>query len=110
MDKVKAWWQAHRPSRRRWIQLYAALLYNAHLKGFLSGSIYTGPIKALCVPGLNCYSCPAAVGACPLGALQNALASTGARTPAYMLGVLLLTGLMLGRTVCGWLCPMGLLQ
>ena len=114
MDKkrnaISAWWAAHAPTKRRLIQLYAALLYNAHARGFIEGSIYTGPLKNLCVPGLNCYSCPGAVGACPLGALQNALASSGARAPYYVLGILLLFGLVLGRVVCGWLCPMGLVQ
>ena len=69
------------PTRRRLIQLYAALLHNANLKGYIQGEIYTGRAKTLCVPGLNCYSCPGAAGACPLGALQNALASTGNRPP-----------------------------
>lgn len=99
-----------RPAPRRLVQLYAALLYNAHVRGFIEGKIYTGPAKALCVPGLNCYSCPGAVGACPLGALQNALAGAGHGTGWYVLGMLLLFGITLGRTVCGWLCPMGLLQ
>ena len=98
------------PTQRRLIQLYAALLYNAQLKGFITGDIYTGPLKAMCVPGLNCYSCPGATGAYPLGALQNALASSGNRAPVYVLGILLLFGLTLGRTICGCLCPMGLLQ
>ncbi len=110
MDKIKNWWQRHRPSRRRLIQLYAALLHNAYLKGFLEGNIYVGPLKNICMPGFNCYSCPGAVGACPLGALQNALASSGARAPWFVLGILLLYGLILGRTVCGWLCPLGLMQ
>ena len=48
-----------RPTTRRLVQLYAALLYNANLKGFVKGEIYTGKTKGLCVPGLNCYSCPA---------------------------------------------------
>lgn len=30
--------------------------------------IYTGKAKSVCVPGLNCYSCPTAIGACPIGA------------------------------------------
>ena len=98
------------PFRRRLIQLYAALLYNAHVRGFIEGDIYTGSGKALCVPGLNCYSCPGAVGACPLGALQNALAATGNRAPFYVLGILMLFGITLGRTICGWLCPAGLAQ
>ncbi len=97
-------------SQRRLIQLYAALLYNAHAKGFIKGEIYTGNMKAVCVPGLNCYSCPGAVGACPLGSLQNALATSGKRAPYYVLGILLLFGIMLGRTICGYLCPIGFLQ
>ena len=99
-----------RPSTRRLVQLYTALLYNAHLKGFAEGTIYTGPTKAVCVPGLNCYSCPAAVGACPLGALQNAVAASATRPAFYVVGALLLFGLTLGRVICGWACPMGLIQ
>ncbi len=110
MAKVITWLKLHMPTKRRIIQLYSALLYNAYIKGFIKGNIYTGGAKVLCVPGLNCYSCPAAVGACPLGALQNAVASSGSRMPYYLLGILLLYGLTLGRTVCGWLCPVGLLQ
>ena len=98
------------PLTRRLIQLYSALLYNAHLKGFAEGQIYTGALKSLCVPGLNCYSCPGAVGACPLGALQNAIAASADRPAFYVVGVLLLFGLLLGRVVCGFLCPFGLLQ
>ena len=104
------WWQAHRPTRRRLIQLYSALLHNAFLRGFITGDIYRGSAKVLCAPGLNCYSCPAATGACPLGALQNALASADHRAGWYVLGILLLYGVILGRTICGWLCPMGLIQ
>lgn len=110
MVKIKAWWQSHRPTTRRLVQLYAALLQNAHLRGFVEGEIYTGPTKAVCVPGLNCYSCPAAVGACPLGSLQNAIAASANRPAFYVVGLLLLFGLTLGRIVCGWLCPAGLIQ
>ena len=110
MAKIVNWIKNHLPTQRRLIQLYAALLYNAHVKGFITGNIYTGNSKILCVPGFNCYSCPGAVGACPLGALQNALASSGNRAPTYVLGILMLYGLTLGRTICGFLCPLGLLQ
>ncbi len=113
MDKVRistSWWQRHRPTTRRLIQVYAALLQNAHLRGYVDGDIYKGSTKAVCVPGLNCYSCPAAVGACPLGSLQNAIAASANRPAFYVIGILLLFGLLLGRVVCGWLCPMGLIQ
>ena len=108
-----SWWQSHRPSKRRLVQLYCALLYNAHLKGFLEGEIYKSKsptTKGLCVPGFNCYSCPGAVGACPLGSLQNAIGTTNKQIGFYVFGILMLYGLMLGRTICGWLCPLGLIQ
>lgn len=98
------------PTRRKLVQLYAAVLYNAHLKGFADGKIYTGVAKNLCVPGLNCYSCPGAAGACPLGALQNAIAGSATRAPFYVIGMLMLFGLTLGRVICGWLCPFGWIQ
>jgi len=99
-----------RPAARRLVQLYAALLHNAYIKGFIDGKIYEGKAKYLCAPGLNCYSCPGAVRSCPLGALQNALSSAGHRAGWYVLGMILLFGVVLGRTICGWLCPLGLIQ
>ena len=112
MDKAKntSRWKIHLPTSRRLIQFYSALLYNAHLRGFVRGEIYRGNAKAVCVPGLNCYSCPGAVGACPLGAVQNALAASGHRAGWYVLGIILLYGVIFGRTVCGWLCPLGWMQ
>jgi polyferredoxin len=92
------------------IQLLTALLYNLNLPGFASASIYQGSAKAVCVPGLNCYSCPGAIGACPIGSLQAALGAADRKLPFYLVGTLLAFGALLGRTVCGWLCPFGLIQ
>ena len=108
--KIKDWFKNHMPTKRRLIQVYAALLYNANIKGFITGDIFKGDSKYMCVPGLNCYSCPGAIGACPLGSLQNALAASDKTVPTYVLGIILLFGLTLRRTICGALCPMGLLQ
>lgn len=110
LTNVKNWFAAHKPTKRRLIQLYAALLTNANIKGFATGKIYTGDTKKVCVPGLNCYSCPGAVGACPLGALQDSLANSATTAPAYIFGILILFGLLLGRVICGFLCPFGLIQ
>lgn len=115
MDKMKSSRETggkkrEKPAGRRLVQLYAALLYNANLKGFVDGHLYSGNLKAACVPGLNCYSCPGAIGSCPLGALQNALNAAGHTAPWYVMGILALFGVMLGRTICGWICPMGLMQ
>ena len=98
------------PSKRKLIQLYSALLFNANIKGFFTGEIYKGSSKNICAPGLNCYSCPGAVGACPLGSLQNALGSQPHSAAFYVIGILLLYGLLLGRFICGFLCPFGLIQ
>ena len=98
------------PSKRKLIQLYSALLFNANVKGFVNGKIYQGPVKNVCTPGLNCYSCPGASGACPLGSLQNALGASEKRTPYYVIGIILLYSIMLGRLICGFLCPFGLIQ
>ena len=95
------------------MQLYCALLYNAHVRGFVEGEIYKSKApttKGVCVPGFNCYSCPGAVGACPLGSLQNAIGTSSKQTGYYVFGILMLYGLILGRTICGWLCPLGLIQ
>ena len=110
MSKFKDKIKSLMPSRRKLIQLYAALLFNANLKGFINGQIYKGPLKNICTPGLNCYSCPGASGACPLGSLQNALGNSQKRAPYYMLGILVLYGIILGRYICGFLCPFGLIQ
>lgn len=108
--KTGQWFKNHAPTKRRLIQLYAALLTNANIKGVVNGRINTGNNKNLCVPGMNCYSCPGAVGACPLGSLQDSLAQSNERAPFYILGILALFGLMFARTICGFFCPVGLGQ
>ena len=96
--------------KRNIVQGLAFLLGNANLPGFVNGTIYQGPLKRVCLPGLNCYSCPGALGACPIGSLQNGLADPFWRIPFYVLGLLSLFGLVLGRFICGWLCPFGWFQ
>ncbi|HPX25291.1 MAG TPA: 4Fe-4S binding protein [Treponemataceae bacterium] len=97
-------------AKRRWIQLISALIFNLNFKGFAEGSIYQGKTKGICVPGLNCYSCPGAVGACPLGSLQAAIANPNGKLPFYVTGTLLLFGALFGRMICSFLCPFGLVQ
>lgn len=92
------------------IQLLSAVLLNGYLAGFQKGRIFTGRTKALCIPVLNCYSCPGALGACPIGSLQAAVGGITHRFPFYVLGLLMLFGVVLGRVACGLLCPFGLVQ
>ena len=94
------------------IQATWAVLTNGYIKGFLPGTplIYGGPLKHFCVPGMNCYSCPGALFACPIGALQASLTARHRRFPFYVLGFLMAVGVAVGRFICGWLCLFGLLQ
>lgn len=102
------------PKRNEWkrhrIQALWALLTNSYLPGFLQGKIYKGKLKNLCVPGLNCYSCPGALGACPIGAMQAVIGSWNMKMTFYVSGFLIFAGALIGRLVCGWLCPFGLIQ
>ena len=95
---------------RGWIQAGATLLTNIHLPNFLKGGLYQGAGKAVCVPGLNCYSCPAASGACPIGSFQAVVGSSKFRFSYYITGFLILLGVLLGRVICGFLCPFGWFQ
>ena len=71
---------------------------NGYAAGFLEKRIYTGKLKRLCVPGLNCYSCPGALASCPIGSLQAVLSSSEFTFSCYVLGFLMLFGTVLG----GW--------
>ncbi|MCI8697556.1 MAG: 4Fe-4S binding protein [Oscillospiraceae bacterium] len=92
------------------VQLLFTIVTNGYMYGFLEGKIYRGGLKYACVPGLNCYSCPGAIASCPIGALQALLNQRGFQVPFAALGVFFLFGSLLGRFVCGWLCPFGLAQ
>ena len=92
------------------MQVISAVLYNANIGGFASGTLYRGATKNVCVPGLNCYSCPGSVGACPLGSLQVALGTFPTAIPYYVIGFLLLFGALFGRVICSFACPFGLIQ
>ena len=101
--KTKEW-------KRHGIQALWAFLTNSYLLGFTQGKIYRGKLKNFCVPGLNCYSCPGAAGACPIGAMQAVIGNWNFKFAFYVSGFLVFTGALIGRFVCGWLCPFGLLQ
>ena len=110
MDKNKTKFSKQLSRFRGWIQAAATLLTNIHLPNFIKGGIYQGKGKAVCVPGLNCYSCPGAAGACPIGSFQAVVGSSKFRFSYYITGFLILLGVLLGRFICGFLCPFGWLQ
>ena len=95
---------------RKAVQLGWGLLTNAHFTGFVKGTIYQGPLKNFCVPGMNCYSCPGALGACPIGAMQSLFDARRRKFAFSVVGYLAALGLLVGRFICGWLCLFGLIQ
>lgn len=96
--------------KRHTVQALWAFLSNSYLLGFMEGKIYQGKLKNLCLPGLNCYSCPGALGSCPIGAIQAVIGSRNFKWTAYVSGFLIFIGAIMGRFVCGWLCPFGFIQ
>ena len=96
--------------RRHWFQLAYAAVTNGYAAGYLNGTIYKGDLKYACVPGLNCYSCPGALGSCPIGSLQAVIGSRNYSFSYYVVGFLLAFGALFGRVVCGFLCPFGFVQ
>lgn len=102
---------------RFFTQVASTFLQNSSFQFFTTKGPYTGFLKSFCSFGLNCYSCPMAWFSCPLGIIQNLFTSLRILPAkvlipafAYSLGLILLMSLVLGRFICGWLCPFGLLQ
>ncbi|MCR5753792.1 MAG: 4Fe-4S binding protein [Acetatifactor sp.] len=96
--------------KRKLIQIAAFGFTNSHIGNFMEGKLYIGKWKQFCNPGLNCYSCPAASFACPIGAMQAVAGSMNYSFSFYVTGFLLAIGVLLGRFICGWICPFGLIQ
>ena len=97
---------------RKAVQAGWGILSNAYIKGFLPGDpvIYQGKLKQVCVPGMNCYSCPGALGSCPIGSMQAIFDNRHRGIGAYVIGYLAIIGLFVGRFICAWLCLFGLIQ
>ncbi len=95
---------------RTMVQMIATLLTNIHLPNFFKGTLYQGKGKMACVPGLNCYSCPGATGACPIGSFQAVVGSRDFSLAYYVSGIIILFGVVFARFICGFLCPFGWFQ
>ena len=104
------WIKTVRKHLRLWVQIVFTAITNGYVLGYTQGKIYRGTSKRICVPGLNCYSCPGAIGSCPIGSLQAVIDSKNYRVSFYVIGFLMIFGSLFGRFVCGWLCPFGLVQ
>jgi polyferredoxin len=94
----------------RWIPIIGlgGILTNSYYKIILTKTIYDGPLRAGCVPFLNCHACPFAISSCPIGILQHFAAIR--KFPIFLIGLLGIIGITVGRAACGWLCPFGWIQ
>jgi len=86
---------------RLWWQITGVFLFNTP---FIGPNHYA----FLTVPVLNCYACPLAQGACPIGTFQHFLVI--GMIPFLALGVIGLFAGMAGRFYCSHLCPFGFFQ
>ena len=94
---------------RRFIQILGTILPNSYLVGwFKKPYLYTGDIKGVAAPILNCYACPSAIVSCPAGSAQHFIALKS--IPYFVLGTMGAIGISFGRATCGWICPFGFLQ
>src|SRR3989339_453203 len=102
---------------RKWVQVIMGFLMNGSWSFPFTRTIYQGPLKVICAPGLNCYSCPAATTYCPMGSLQQLLGGLrfALENGQYyfgfsVLGSIGILGGLFGRMICGWACPFGFIQ
>ena len=102
---------------RKWVQALWFFLANGFWGFPVTGNIYQGPLKIICSPGLNCYSCPAATTYCPIGSLQQLLLGVRFSLQSgqffigtFVVGSMGMLGAVFGRFICGWACPFGFLQ
>ena len=65
-----------------------------------------------CYPFLYCHACPYADAGCPLGTIEHAVYKGRVSIPLFLYPLLLFSAVatIFGRAVCGWICPIGLLQ
>ena len=91
--------------------LVSTWLLNANMFGFSLEKLLHLPqksLKSVCSPGFNCHGCPIATTACPIGVM--ALGSAVHQIPVFAIASVLAIGAVLGRLMCAFACPFGLLQ
>ncbi|WP_245807311.1 4Fe-4S binding protein [Desulfurobacterium atlanticum] len=93
---------------RKFYEAITTIISNFALWNFFTGRLYTGILKAIPFPIMNCYACPASVFSCPIGTLSHMMVM--AKFPFYTLGILTSVSIPFGRFICGWICPFGFFQ
>jgi polyferredoxin len=102
---------------RKWVQVVFGFVTNGYWAFPFTRTLYQGPLKVICAPGLNCYSCPASTTYCLVGSLQQLLANMRLALEGgqfyfgfYVIGSAGILGGLFGRMICGWACPFGFIQ
>jgi len=87
--------------------------YIAQLLFLISANLGAIGLKTgFCYPFFYCNACPASTSACPLRAIEVGVFNGEFKWKliTYPLFILGTVGVLTGRAVCGWACPIGLLQ
>ena len=87
--------------RRIWWQTTGTVLFNFPFIERLTFAWCPAPV-------LNCYACPIAQVACPIGSLQHFLVVGS--LPLFVAGLTAALGMLAGRFTCSHLCPFGFFQ
>jgi len=89
--------------KRLYVQILSFFSANLGALGLKTG---------FCYPFLYCNACPAATSGCPLRSLEQSVdrGSSTWKLFVYPLLILGFFGVTTGRAVCGWACPIGLIQ
>lgn len=88
-------------AKRRATQTVAFLAFHSNVFGI-------AVLSKFCLPAMNCEACAVAWLGCPIGMMGSSL--TLHEIPWLVLAMVLGTGLLIGRFLCGWICPMGFFQ
>jgi polyferredoxin len=89
--------------KRLWFQILTFFSINLGAFGLRTG---------FCFPLFYCHACPSATSACPLRSFEKSVYKGGFALDQILYPLLILGffGTVTGRAICGWACPIGLLQ
>jgi len=75
-------------------------------------NVFPGIKTGFCYPFFYCHACPSASAACPLRAIEIGVydGKWNWRLILYPILLISFVGVISGRAVCGWACPIGLIQ
>ena len=87
-------------AKRRLVQSLSFVLLHANF--------WSVAAERFCLPVMNCEACALAWFGCPIGMIGRSVSFL--EVPWVVLGIVLFFGVLLGRFLCGWVCPMGFFQ